>query len=130
VEEVMNLHHPNPDTQSYDLLNSKGLLLCHRVGCQSTRIRYSYGGFFCFKHFSELKLLRQKIYEVPYMKASREDLMIIKEYRQRELEFRKIMDAGHVEFMTAIDRRIELMDLHGDNFNYEYRSYVCQAHSF
>ena len=121
VEEVIKLHNPIPGIRTYDLLNSKGWLLCHRTGCQCTYISYAYGGFFCSKHCAELKILRCKIYEVPYNTANRTELEVIKENRLLEVRFRKIMEQGHMEFITAIDKRIKLMDDHGQNFDHTGR---------
>lgn len=78
---------------AYDLQNKKGDPLCHAVGCRKhVSLNECFGGLFCNKHRRELGAIRNNLNWAKRVG----DLEAENRYRQQEIEFRKIMESGHM----------------------------------
>ena len=83
----------------YDKYNIHGARLCECVGCRKhKRLQYIHGGFFCAKHAAELEDIRRLLV---HGKVSG-DCFIEYVYRQKELDFRKQIDFGHLHYLSVL----------------------------
>ena len=87
-------------TSRYDAVNRNGAELCHAVGCRKHKTLIScFRGRFCPHHAAVLRLIREELSEA---KRTR-DVVAENAARQREIEFRKFADSGHMAWKLKIE---------------------------
>ncbi|KAJ3038070.1 hypothetical protein HDV00_001030 [Rhizophlyctis rosea] len=90
----------------WDLTNIHGAPLCHAIGCRKhKKIQPHRKGLFCPKHQRELDEIRQ------YIEAAKVlgDIATERVWRQKEIDFRKMMDEGHLEWQRHLMDRLQPM---------------------
>ena len=94
-------------TNKFDKVNKNNTPLCHAIGCRKhVRLRRCHGGLFCFHHLKELDSIRDIINKCKQMENI-EVKRIEVEYREKEMLFRKEMDAGHIRYLLRLSRNID-----------------------
>lgn len=84
--------------------NRNGDEMCHAFGCRKhKKLKYIFLGKFCKLHVNMLKKIRDGLY---YSKKS-ENIELENYWRQKEIEFRKFHDPGHMLFKLTIEQSLD-----------------------
>ena len=84
-----------------DTINKRGQLLCHAMGCRKYKhLEEKFGGKFCPKHIAELQQIRNCLCKAKHSGNVVDELY----YRQEEIIFRKLADAGHMHFQRNLEK--------------------------
>ena len=87
-------------TSHYDLQNINGSLLCHAIKCRKhTKLQFVHGGLFCLKHRKSLDHIREQLQIAKQLDNLSDECV----WRQNEIEFRKISDAGHMHWQYKLE---------------------------
>lgn len=118
---IEKLHHRCIKPESIEerrLFNSDGLAICHRMGCTATKITYTYHGFFCSKHRSEVRDIRRTINRYSYeeLRKNIDAIETVIAARERESNIRKITDAGHQMCIGILKERLQTLTFFNQHF--------------
>lgn len=86
----------NPNAKPYSINESP---LCHANGCcKSTNLNEQFNGLFCVKHAYTLAGIRSRLTKAKYSN----DLQTELKERENEINFRKILDPGHLYYYQSL----------------------------
>lgn len=90
--------------RDFALRNKNGDEMCHHVGCRKhTRLISKYNGLFCKAHVKDLDEIRTELDRAKRTHdRHKEDVG-----RQREIEFRKLHEKGHMYWKLKLERHLE-----------------------
>lgn len=89
----------NPNAKPY-LINNE-VAICHANGCdKSTNLSIQFHGLFCIKHAYALAGIRSRLTKAKYSNDTQSEL----KERENEINFRKILDPGHIYYYQSLKR--------------------------
>jgi hypothetical protein len=84
-----------------DVVNKRGQQLCHAMCCRKYKhLEERFGGKFCPKHILELQQIRDGLWKAKNSGNVVDELY----FRQEEIVFRKLADAGHMYFQRNLEK--------------------------